>query len=516
MWEPHPGTYANLTALVVLWAMALFLERRRLWALGLAGIFAAITFAFKQNIGVFAVFSVCGFLALHERPRLPGWLIGPGRFAVALGLCLAFTALLWRSMDLLYFAVFLIPLYAVCVLMLLDSLRRSSESIAVNDVFREWLVFLGAFALVTGLWILPLERALGMRVMPWNLFVGRVNTAALVFPLIPPSPVFPAIAIGLAATLLGFARLRPYGLRTVVLIGSFVVVALIALSVPIVTPEPFRDDIIDAPIIDLLNWLTTTVGNQLLYLPTLLFWPTLGMLVAAALQQGAGTAVRWRWYVFSGVIFMFAQFPRVDEIHLLHAGLPLLVAATGLAAAAWRAAPPRSLARFLVVIAIVGLPAISISSTLTWRAVAFIVPDAAHPKTHDYVSLDLPRAPVMLPLHAAQSYRGVVDYIQARTSPGEPIFVFPVAPMFYFLTDRPNPTRYNHLQPGVADEAAQRQIIDDLGPTRYVVWDHLGVVDWGTQDAYKLVSDHIWYCFTPMEDFPPFVVMAWNGNCPTR
>ncbi len=56
----------------------------------------------------------------------------------------------------------------------------------------------------------------------------------------------------------------------------------------ILTPDPFRDDILDVPIVDLLNTLNINVGNQLLYLPTLVFWPTLGMLVAAAVSQGSG------------------------------------------------------------------------------------------------------------------------------------------------------------------------------------------------------------------------------------
>jgi hypothetical protein len=513
MWEPHPGTYANLTSLVVLWAMTLFVERRRLWALALAGVFAGVTFAFKQNIGVFAVFSVCGFLVLHQRAQPPSWLTAPGRLTAALGICLAFTALLWKSLDGLYLIAFLLPLYAVCVLMLLDGMRKGDESIVFMDLFRQLLVFLGTFGLVTLLWVAPLVFSLGIHETPWRLFVGRVNTAALIFPLLPPSPVFPAVVFIMTAPLLGFAALRPYGARTIALVAIFAITALIALNVPIVTPDPFRNDILDTPIVDTLNFLTVTVGNQLLYLPTLVFWPTLGVVVVAALRQGTGLTDRWRWYLFSGVIFMFAQFPRVDEIHLLHGALPILLAATGLAAAAWRWAPAWTLARLTVLIAIVAVPVISLSSTLAWRAVAFVVPDAANPTNREYMSLDLPRAPVLLPVHAAKSYRGVVDYIQTHTDPGEPIFVFPVVPMFYFLADRPNPTRYNHLQPGVADEAAQLRIIDELAPVRFVVWDHLGVIDWDTRPAYGTLNDYIWYCFTPIEDFPPFVVMERNANC---
>ncbi|MFN0072123.1 MAG: ArnT family glycosyltransferase [Chloroflexota bacterium] len=513
MWEPHPGTYANLTALIVLWSMALFLERKELWWLGVAGVFSGITFAFKQNIGVFAVFSVCGFLALHQRPRVPFWVLALCRVAVAIGIALAFTGLLWSSLNGLYLVVFLVPLYAACGLMVLEGLRHSEDTEPVLDVARQFFVFLGAFALVTLVWIVPLVLTLGVRGTPWNLFVGRVNTAALIFPLLPPSPVFPAVVIGTAAPLLGLAMLRPYGLRTVLLVGAFIAAAVLALNVPIVAPEPFRDDILNVMIVDLLNTLNTTVGNQLLYLPTIVFWPTLVVLAIMTLRRVGGSAVRWRWYVFSGVIFMFAQFPRVDEIHLLHAALPLLIAGTGLATTAWRVSPRWSVARFLTLVAIIGVPFVSVSSTAAWRAVSFIVPDAAHPNKREYEAFDHPRAPVILPSHAARGYRGVLEYIDARTSPGEPIFVFPVAPMFYFLADRPNPTRYNHLQPGVADDAAQRRMADELVDVKFVVWDHLGVVEWGTQQAYKTLNDHIWYCYTPREDFPPFVVMERNDNC---
>jgi hypothetical protein len=85
--------------------------------------------------------------------------------------------------------------------------------------------------------------------------------------------------------------------------------------------------------------------------------------------------------------------------------------------------------------------------------------------------------------------------------------------MFYFLADRPNPTRYNHLQPGVADETAQAQMIDQLADVRFVIWDHIGVLDWDTGEAYRSLAEHIWQCFTPVEEVRPFVVLQRNGFC---
>jgi hypothetical protein len=167
----------------------------------------------------------------------------------------------------------------------------------------------------------------------------------------------------------------------------------------------------------------------------------------------------------------------------------------------------------LVLVAMVLTPAIAVSGTVAWRAVAFLVPDTARANSREYERVSFERAPVLLPSHSAKSYEGVVQFVRERTNPGEPIFVFPVAPMFYFLVDRPNPTRYNHLQPGVAPEGEQGRIIEDLEHVRYVIWDHLGVVDWGTTEAYQPLNDYIWNCFTPRSDFPPFVVLERNERC---
>lgn len=64
-----------------------------------------------------------------------------------------------------------------------------------------------------------------------------------------------------------------------------------------------------------------------------------------------------------------------------------------------------------------------------------------------------------------------VEYIQAQTSPAEPIFVgnrrhdliFVHDILFYFLADRPSPTRYHELYPGVATtREVQQEIIAGL------------------------------------------------------
>jgi 4-amino-4-deoxy-L-arabinose transferase-like glycosyltransferase len=43
----------------------------------------------------------------------------------------------------------------------------------------------------------------------------------------------------------------------------------------------------------------------------------------------------------------------------------------------------------------------------------------------------------------------VLDYVQRHVAPGEPIFVYPYTPLYYYLTATRNPTPYEFLQPGM-------------------------------------------------------------------
>jgi hypothetical protein len=58
-------------------------------------------------------------------------------------------------------------------------------------------------------------------------------------------------------------------------------------------------------------------------------------------------------------------------------------------------------------------------------------------------ALDIPRAKnISLPMEKVQTIRKVVKYIKDNTAADEPIYVFPYSPVYYFLTDRESPTKY--------------------------------------------------------------------------
>ncbi|PIQ97850.1 MAG: hypothetical protein COV67_02075 [Nitrospinae bacterium CG11_big_fil_rev_8_21_14_0_20_56_8] len=76
--------------------------------------------------------------------------------------------------------------------------------------------------------------------------------------------------------------------------------------------------------------------------------------------------------------------------------------------------------------------------------------------------LDLDRMKVYTDPGEARWIKGVVDRIETYTEPGDSIFVLPLNPIFYFLTDRVNPTPYDWILPGMLDEAEQKRVVEKL------------------------------------------------------
>ncbi len=67
----------------------------------------------------------------------------------------------------------------------------------------------------------------------------------------------------------------------------------------------------------------------------------------------------------------------------------------------------------------------------------------------------------------------VLEFLSEHVKPGQPIFVYPYAPVYYFLSAARNPTRYSLLLYGLNTEAQFREVVQSLesNEVRYVVWD---------------------------------------------
>jgi hypothetical protein len=148
---------------------------------------------------------------------------------------------------------------------------------------------------------------------------------------------------------------------------------------------------------------------------------------------------RLRLYLLAGSALFLTQYPRMDTPHLAWSAPLLLV----LSAVALDRTP--------------ALPAALVCGATLWLL--------APTWTSRVAYLAEPRAPVAgveAPLATAADLRGVVAEIQQHSGPGEPIFVYPTSPLLYVLADRPNPTRFDHLNPGSADPRQIDQVIADL------------------------------------------------------
>jgi len=86
--------------------------------------------------------------------------------------------------------------------------------------------------------------------------------------------------------------------------------------------------------------------------------------------------------------------------------------------------------------------------------------------------------------HKIETRRGTIvrfgddtalQYLQAHTRPGEQVFVYPYYPMYYFLANIHNPTRYNNLIYGYHTGGQFHEAISDLErkKVKLVLWDTL-------------------------------------------
>jgi len=68
-----------------------------------------------------------------------------------------------------------------------------------------------------------------------------------------------------------------------------------------------------------------------------------------------------------------------------------------------------------------------------------------------------------------------LDFLDRHTTSGEPVFVYPYYPMYYFLSDTTNPTRFSFLMYHLNTDAQFQEVISALERTkvRYVLWDTL-------------------------------------------
>ena len=201
------------------------------------------------------------------------------------------------------------------------------------------------------------------------------------------------------------------------------------------------------------------------YLPYVLIGGLALWLVIAAATR---TPVRL-WAAFplalTGLGYLLA---RADEFHLvpLAAVLPVLLATA--AGREWPAGRRLAIAALVVPLVLVAVHGLDRNRV-----------ELVSGPPLDRIHLDVADG-VRAPREEARALEQLVHYVRERVPPGRPVFVANPRhdlvragnPLVYVLAGRPNPTRYDVMQPGVVTtDEVQREIVRDLrsSPTGLVV-----------------------------------------------
>jgi Dolichyl-phosphate-mannose-protein mannosyltransferase len=506
----HPGWPALLATLLMLTALvrAHDLHDRR-WLVA-AGAAAALAFAFKQNVGAFALVGAVGYVVLVSAAEA-GVLLLVVRAIFAAALAVTTHRFLEPLLDPMLALTVWSPLVGVLIVLVGWSHPRWNRvSLEIGTLLRDGAALVLGAALLTTAWLAPLVLALGFENTPFSLFAGQVNQGALLFALdgLPRATASLALVAILAPLAAAFS-LRP---RPSVMAAPTVAAGAVLL---VVFQFPTRgiplDPLTARPeLFPRLAALDIELGSLLIYLPAVCAWTAIVLL--ATQRSRAQRPPPAAWFVLVGALAQLALFPRADVAHAVLAGAPLLIVGawvlSTIHAALSRGVPPTGRAAIFATLML--LPAAAIAPHLYGRSIA--LRHAAEPDSTvaaDYDPLGLDRAAVLLPQREGQPLRDAVAFVRDGTPPGEPLFAYPMDPLVNFLADRPNPTRFDHFLPGaLTPDDMQRVVVDlDAARPRYVFWDHAAVVFWETDRPNRILSDYIWRCYKQVATFRLYLLL---------
>jgi hypothetical protein len=183
------------------------------------------------------------------------------------------------------------------------------------------------------------------------------------------------------------------------------------------------------------------------------------------LARRRGADARLRWYLLGGAALFCSEYPRMDTLHLAWSA-PLLLVVGAMAL---------DRVRSLTVALAIVLGAF----LLTGRTLASRLDLIQQPRVP--ISDVGPAFGVEAPPRTAADLQAVTADIQRRTQPVEPIFVYPTSPLLYALAERPNPTQFDHLNPGAASPSQIGGVIADLeaAQVRVIVISEYWLIAWG-------------------------------------
>jgi hypothetical protein len=497
--EPHPSWPSVVACLLTIECVVQHMRTRRLYWLALAGVLAGVAYFFKQNIGAFTAIGLGGYVLLRPRAEASRWLRA-SQIAFVLATAMLVTLVMREGLEPLSFGGLWLPVMVILGLLLYRAMSEAPE--ADGSVLPDTLVSGGSFCLVTAAWLIPLLVALGPGQTPLGLFVGEVDQAAIATAFADFTPGIPPL---LLAVIWISAALVIRRQSAVHVVGVALALTAVVLALPIWQGP--RDVLTDDPLFQpIVGWLDVNFGTLSLYLPTMAVWGGIAGLLAFGSRR-----TPLPYFVLFGGLTSLTLYPRADILHSIVSSPAALVAGAGALGQVYRGF--FGWRRNLLMATLVLLPIAAVAPQVAWRAATVVSPEGTG-KRLDYESLGIDSAPVLMPRLAAEDTRQVVAYLDAGTPPGAPLFVYPVAPLFNFLADRPNPTSFDHFLPGTLTSGDFDKVIADLQAARprYVMWDDNGVHLWGTDPDNRPLSDYIWSCYHEVAAFHPYLVLERNEN----
>jgi len=556
VWSLHPGWLTTPCALLAVIAIARYTRGGGVWWLALTGVAAGVGFAFKQNLAAYGLMAALWLLVVCERRLLPlpwgrhvgspalRWGFRTARAGVQaaalvlLPLVPAMIALPYMSGVVI--GALIAPLVAVSLLGLWRIVRDAGRTPVTYGrelaFYVRPLVVLACFGAVTAAWFLPFYSAIGDRADLLGPLFGRIEQTGYYLGMLPPGLAHlrvVAVALLPAAVLPALGLTRLWGRLGVALAlaGAAVVVAWTAIeSWTRGRPWNAFDWLLD------LRGLARSagtipgegpysLGELILYLPSLAFWVGLVVLITSRNRRGLKEDLVPLWYLAAGAALLFNQYPRMDSIHLLWSGGMLFVVGAA-AVERWeglarRLAPAlaRGSGTVALRLALVVLPLVAALPTVIVRfeyAGQFFRPVAAPeeltrregPYGLLRLNVDADEGRVWLPGKDALMYQEMVSFLHSRTTLGEPIFAYPAIPGIYYLAARWNPTPFDHLFPGIASDADQREIVRQLERVNYIVWDDAGAHYWVTPGVNAPVTEYIVNNFRIERFFGQYAVLS--------
>jgi hypothetical protein len=286
-----------------------------------------------------------------------------------------------------------------------------------------------------------------------------------------------ASVVGMAVAILVLVHGRR---RVLAFAGAVLVLVVFAIAIVLLTLEPGEAlwiSILKAP------------SRAAFGLPTAL--PVVSLIAGAWVAARSRPSYEtWclRWVVVAGALTFLTEYPRMDDVHLAwSAGLPLVAGCVVLGrlhtslTERWRVG---SIGRAVLAVALLWVPVALMLPNVVGRTDGYFFQaddGSVGLKPMETVSGVPAVEGLSLTTEEASQLLAAARFVDERTAPGEPIFVYPSSPLLYVLTRRPNPSRFAHLYPGAASAAELDHLIAilDQTPVRVVVVSSAALDFWG-------------------------------------